>query len=118
MPLDDFLRHSATISRLPVRQTAAGGADRTDPAPIADGVPCLVRARSAVLAALAGRRDDARAETIDARIYFAGDPLAASGGLSTGHQITVDGAAYAVRGVVDVNSMGRLLQVDAERIRG
>lgn len=117
MPLEDHLRQSATIRRLPVRQTGAGGADRTDPQPLADGVPCLVRARSAVLAALAGRRDDARAETIDARIYFGTDPLAASGGLSTRHQVEVDGAVYAVRGVVDVNSMGRLLQVDAERIR-
>ena len=117
MALADFLRQAATISLLPVGRTTAGGADRTEPEVLAENVPCLVRPRSSALEAFGARRNDARAERIDATIYFAGDPLAPDAELTTRHRITVAGVDYAVRGPQDPNSLGRLLQVDCERLR-
>lgn len=104
-------------------QTAMGGADRSDAnwVTVADGVPCLVRTRSS---ALSYGRDDERAAVIDARIYFAADPVPS--GISSRHRITVTVAGtggprvlgiYDVQGVVDPNSMGRIFEVDCERIR-
>ena len=118
MSLASLLRQRATILRPPVSQTTAGGPDRTGAAAVlADGVPCLVRPRGASLLAFLGRRDDQRAETVDARIYFAGDPLAPADELTARCRIVVDGRTYSVNGVSDVNSMDRLLHVDCERLR-
>lgn len=104
-------------------QTAMGGADRSDGnwVPIAGPVPCLVRTRGS---ALNYNRNDERAAVIDARIYFAADPVPS--GISSRHRITVTAAGtggprvigvYAVMGTIDPNSMGRLFEVDCERIR-
>lgn len=106
-------------------QTAMGGADRSDGnwLTVADGVPVLVRTRSS---ALNRDYDDERAQVIDATLYFAADPVPSGSGLSSRHRIVVaDGGTgggraagvYAVLGVIDPNSMGRILQVDCERIR-
>lgn len=108
-------------------QTALGGADRSDAnwLTVADGLPCLVRERSV---AVDYGRNDARASVVTARIYFVPDDVAAvlPSGLSSRHRITVtvggEGGpittgVYAVKGAVDPNSMGRVLQVDCERIR-
>lgn len=114
MAFDDFLTHRATISTLKVGVGAAGDATRT-PVVVADGVPCLVRPRSATFSAFQAAKDDARQSEIDSRIYFAGDPLAPGSALSTRHRIEVDGVAYAIVRVVDVHQRGEQLQVDALR---
>jgi len=121
--IEDFLTQSATISveastgSVPP-QTALGGANRSGAWPVvADGVPCLVRPRSSFLAAHGLARDNARRNVETATIYFAADPLADSGGITTRHRITVDGTVHAIQGVINVNSLDRLFQVDCERIR-
>ena len=101
-----------------------GGTDRSAPwGNIATGVPCLVRTQSSSLSAWPGR-NDARANINTTRIYFYSDPVPT--GISTRHRITVTTqgtgghrvlGVYAVQGVVDPNSMGRLFEVDCERIR-
>jgi hypothetical protein len=107
-------------------QDATGAADRSDDnwVTVADGVPCLVNTRSSTLEARGSKRNDGRANVIDARIYFAADPVPS--GVSTRHRVTVTvpGAGgpralgvYAVQGVVDPNSMSRIFQVDCERVR-
>lgn len=110
-------------------QTALGGADRSDAGwvTVATAVPCLVRPRSSTLAAFDARRNDARANVVDATIYFAGDAIAALGiPLSTRQRITVTTApgtdptvagVYSVQGAINPNAMGRIYQVDCERIR-
>lgn len=121
--IEDFLLQSATItaeaavgSTPPL--TALGGVNRSGAwAVVADGVPCLVRPRSSYLAAHGSARDDARRNVEAVTIYFAADPLAESGGLNTRCRITVDGVVHAVQGVINVNSLDRLFQVDCERIR-
>lgn len=114
MPLDDLLRQLADVLLIPPGQSGSGGVDRTgDPVPIAEGVPCLVRP----LSALRFARNDQDAEAIDSRIYFAGDPLAPGGELTARHEIRVDGVFYRISGSINVNSMGRLLHVDCERLR-
>lgn len=120
MALEDFLTQSATITvesspRVPPPRTAMGGADRSVRLPVAQGVPCLVQTLSSSLSAQVGRRNDARANVALVRIYFAADP--APERLGTKHWIEVDGQVYKVTGVDDVNSMGRLWQVDAEGVR-
>lgn len=101
-------------------QTAMGGADRSDAnwLTVADGVPVLVRTRSS---AVNRDYDDERAGVIDATLYFAADPVPSGSGLSSRHRIVVTGGraagTYAVLGAIDPNSMGRILQVDCERIR-
>ncbi len=127
MALEDFLLQEAEISveatagQLPA-QDALGGADRSAPWPVVvSGVPCLVNERAAELMAMGARRDDARRNVVTARIYFAEDPV--PGGMSSRHRITVtkDGrtlGVYAVQGAIDPNQMGRIFQVDCERIKG
>ena len=122
MSLDSLIADSgqmATITaeaadgRVPGR-TSMGGADRSDAnwLAVVSGVPCLVRPMGS---SLAYNRNDARAGVNLHRIYFVTDPV--PGGLSSRHRIEVDGAIYAVMGVQDPNSMGRILQVDCEQIR-
>jgi hypothetical protein len=105
-------------------QDVLGGAIRTDPWPsVVQGVPCLVSPRASTLQAFPPR-NDARANVSDTRIYFLADPVPS--GLSTRHRITVvvDGVGgpsvlgvYAVQNPNDPNSMGRILQVDCEKVR-
>lgn len=114
MPLDDFLRQIADVLEAPRAQTGSMGVDRTgEPVPLAQGVPCLVRP----LSALRFVRNDQDVEAIDSRIYFAGDPLAPGGELTARHELRVDGVHYRISGSIDLNSMGRLLHVDCERLR-
>ncbi|MDG3003244.1 hypothetical protein [Paludisphaera mucosa] len=117
--LTDMLDDLATISSLPVARTPSGAASRSAPVLLAEGVACKVRRTAAALAYGKSPRDDARRQKVDARIYFAGDPLAALDPplrLSTGHRIAAAGETFAVLGVVDVNNMGRLLHVDCEAV--
>ena len=114
--LNDFLQQTAMIeveATLPATpgQDMLGGADRTNWQQVADGIPCLVRR----LSASQQIRIEARGEICDTRIYFGNDPTIE--GMSTRHRITVDGSIYHVKGSVDPNSMGRLLQVDCELLR-
>lgn len=108
-------------------QDALGGADRSDGnwVTVVSGVPCLLNTSSSSLAAFFGSgRNDARANVIDARIYFLSDPVPS--GISTRNRVTVTQqgtggirtlGVWSVQGVVDPNSMGRIFQVDCERIR-
>lgn len=127
MALSDFFQQLATIQAegpagVQPPQTALGGADRTGWLDVADGVPCLFRSLNVTLAAFSGRRNDSRQNQYSARIYFAADPVPE--GLSSRHRIVVSGCPraadngiYAVSGAIDPNAMGRLLQVDVERVR-
>ena len=115
MALDDFFAQTATIRAepTPVPRDRLGGADRTGEwQAVAEGVPCLVRPLSAALQT----RDDARRNVTLYRIYFAEDPV--SGGIGTRHRVVVGQTTYQVTGVVDANSLGRLLHVDCEAIKG
>lgn len=119
--IEDFLVQTATItaeapSGSVPPQTVLGGANRSGPwTVVADGAACLVRPRSSYLAAYGSSRDNARRNVEAVTIYFAVDPV--PGGINTRHRITVDGAVHAVQGVINVNSLDRLFQVDCERIR-
>ncbi len=122
MSIEDFLVQSCDVlceappGGVPP-QDALGGADRTNYLTVASGVPCLVRPMSAAkMAYSGGGRDDARRNVVTARIYFSSDP--APEGLSSRHRIVVEGQTYAVTGVINPNSMGRIYQVDCEMIRG
>jgi hypothetical protein len=108
------------------RQDAAGGADRSDPnwVTVASGVPCLLNTSSSSLQAFGSHRNMERAAVIDARIYFITDPVPS--GISSRNRITVTAPGtggprvlgiYAVQGVKDPNSLGRIFQVDCERVR-
>jgi hypothetical protein len=108
-------------------QDAAGGANRSDAnwVAVASGVPCLLNIASSALKSFGSARSDARANVIDVRIYFYSDPVE-PGGISTRHRVTVTAPGhggqrvigiYAVQGVTDPNSLGRIIQVDCERIR-
>jgi hypothetical protein len=108
-------------------QDALGGADRSDAnwILVASGVPCLLNTTSSTLSAFGGARNDARANVISARIYFAGDPVPS--GISTRHRITITdmGAGgprslglYAVQGANQpVLGSQTIIQVDCERLR-
>lgn len=109
-----------------VGQDATGAADRSDGnwVAVASGVACLLNTTSSSLQAFGSKRNDSRTAVIDARIYFACDPVPT--GISSRHRITIVKAGtggprvvgvYAVQGVTDPNSMGRLFEVDVERIR-
>lgn len=114
----------APIGQAP-QQTSIGGADRSQPwGAVASGVPCLINTRSAALSAFSGAREDARASVFDTRIYFSSDPTPS--GFTTKHRITVTQAGngeavtlgvYAVKNPTNPNSMGRIFQVDCERVR-
>lgn len=106
-------------------QTLLGGVDRSDPnwVTVAAGVPCLVNVKSSTLSAFPSR-NDARANVADARIYFLPEAIAL--GITTRMRITVIAApphdpvvlgVYSVQGMTDPNSMGRILQIDCERVR-
>ncbi len=106
------------------RQDATGAADRSDAnwVTVASGVPCLVSPKSSAVMAYPGR-NDARAQVLDARIYFLEDP--SSEGIDSTHRITITAqgtggrkalGVYAVLGSTDPNMMGRLFQVDCERV--
>ena len=106
-------------------QDALGGADRSDAnwVTVASGVPCLVCPKTARVNAFPGR-NDARANLIDAVIYFSVDPVPS--GISSRHRITViipgTGGSkvlgvYAVQGSVDPNTMGHIFQVGCEKIK-
>jgi hypothetical protein len=107
-----------------VAQDAMGGADRSDPwIQVAAMIPCLVRPLSSALFGYPPR-NDARANMIDATIYFKDDPVPS--GISTRHRITVTVpgtgenrvlGVYAVQGVIDPNTMGELYQVAVQRLR-
>lgn len=116
----------AVDGQVPAQDTL-GGADRSDCnwVTVAAGVPCLVSTKSSTLSAFSSNRDDARRNVVTSRIYFLSDP-APGVGLSSRHRITVTAAGpggprslgvYAVQGSVDPNSLGRLIQVDVERVR-
>jgi hypothetical protein len=130
MAISDFLNQTATIlAEAPYGvqppQTAMGGADRWNWITVADGVPCLLRTRTNVLAAYAGKRNDSRQQQIGARIYFEGDPVPE--GISSRHRIVLsecprpaDNGTYAVIGAIDPDTptdQDRLLEVDVERVR-
>lgn len=120
MALEDFLVQRAKITTeapegVSVPQDALGGADRSQEwIVVANDVPCLVRPLAkSVFKEASG--DDRRGSVINARIYFARDPI--QSGLSARHRIVVDDDTYAVQGTgVDPNSMGRIFQVSGERI--
>ena len=112
----------ATRGQVP-GQTAMGGADRSNAnwATVADGVPCLVNPKGS---SLDRNRNDARANVINAEVFFLADPV--PGGMSSRHRITVTLTdrpdpvvlgVYAVTGVVDPNYLGRIFVADCERIR-
>lgn len=124
MALEDFLNQTATITvEAPTgvrpAQTAMGGADRTARLTAVSGVPCLVRPTGASLSAFGTARDGARRNVATHRIYFslAAETTPPLEELSSRHQIEVEGRVYAVTSAIDVNSHGRLLQVDCEMIR-
>jgi hypothetical protein len=109
-----------------VGQDGTGAADRSDTnwVAVASGVPCLLNTTSSSLQAFGSKRNDARMAVIDARIYFVCDPVPS--GISTRHRVTVVApgtggprvlGVYAVQGITDPNSMGRIFQVDCERVR-
>lgn len=116
MPLDDLLKDLATISAPTPTRTSSGGTDRTTTTVVAEGVPCLVQPTGSRQASHRDKRDDGRVQVGSFRLFFAGDPLAPADVLSARHLIAVDGRTYKVVGVVDVNTMGRLLHVDCERL--
>lgn len=114
--LSDFLLQDAKIeveSPQPgtLGQDDLGGADRTAWQAVVDGIPCLVRRLSASMQV----RSESRGQICDTRIYFADDPVPE--GLGSRHRVIVDGSIYHVKGAVDPNSMGRLLEVDCELMR-
>ena len=101
--------------------TTMGGVDRSDPnwLEVVSGVSCLVRPQGGSLNL---NRNDARANVKTPRIYFLCDPVPC--GLTTKHRIKVSlgsdptaRGVYAVQDVTNPNSMGRIFQVDCERIR-
>ena len=104
--------------------TPMGGVDRTGTwTPIVDSVPCLLNNKSSQLMAYPGR-NDARAQVFDTRIYFYYDPTPT--GITTRMRITVsqtigtdttDLGIYQVVSVQNPNSMGRILEVDCEKVR-
>jgi hypothetical protein len=109
-----------------VGQDGTGAADRSDAnwLPVASGVPCLLNTTSSSLQAFGSKRNDARTAVIDARIYFLSDPVPS--GISTRHRVTVTKSGtggprvlgtWAVQSVDDPNSMGRLFEIDCERVR-
>jgi hypothetical protein len=101
-------------------QTAMGGADRTAWVPVEYGVPCLFSPRSLDVSSA----DDRAQQRVVGVVYFMdGDPVA--GGLTSKHRITVggcpraaDNGTYSVVGAKDINAMGRVLEVQVERVRG
>lgn len=104
-------------------QTAIGGADRSDAnwVDVADGFPCLLRMQGSQIDY---DRNDARAMVEQGRIYMIYDPVPAAISSRNRIKVTIPGeggrrvlGVFAVTGVTDPNSMGRLLQVDVERIR-
>ena len=130
MSLESLIEDSEQVADITVEstsgvgppQTTMGGTDRSagNWLGVAQQIPCLVRDQSATLNYA---RNDARANVKTTRIYFLCDPVP-GGGLSTKHRITVSlgkdpvaRGVYAVQGVIDPNSMGRLFEVDCERIR-
>jgi hypothetical protein len=99
--------------------TTMGGVNRSTWLEVVTGVPCLVDPKGGTLNLA---RNDARANVKTPRIYFTQDPVPL--GLNTKHRITVSGGSdptargvYAVQDVANPNSMGRIFQVDCERIR-
>lgn len=106
-------------------QTSIGGVDRSQPWPVvASGVPCLVNTKGSPLSAFSGARNDSRGSIFDTRIYFCSDPT--STGFTTRMRITVTQAGngepvtlgvYAVKNPTNPNSMGRIFQVDCEKVR-
>ena len=107
-------------------QDPTGAADRSDGnwETIKSGVPCLVNPKNSAVQGFPGR-NDARMAIIDARIYFETDPLPPFG-LSSRNRITVYSTSsvqssiigiFAVQGVINPNSLGRICEVDCERIR-
>lgn len=101
--------------------TTMGGVDRSDGnwLEVVSGVPCLVRPQGGSLNL---NRNDARANVKTPKIYFLCDPVPT--GLTTKHRIKVTQGSdktlvgvYAVQDVTDPNSMGRIFQVDCERVR-
>lgn len=103
-------------------QDLLGAVDRSagNWVPVVADVPCLLRVRSSTINYA---HNDARANLVDARIYFLADP--SPSGLSTRHRVTVTQpglggprvvGVYAVLGVVDPNSLGRVFQVDCSRV--
>jgi hypothetical protein len=103
MPLEDFLDQLADIKEeaadgdVPA-QDALGAADRSDAnwVTVATDVPCMVRTVTARLDAFPGR-NDARAEIVNARIYFYTDPIPR--GIGTRNRVIVEDIVYAVQGI-------------------
>lgn len=111
MAASDFFDQQASIQVEAPAKDRLGGADRTASWPtVIDGIPCLVRPLSVALQT----RDDSRRNVTIYRIYFDSDPSPT--GLGTRNRIKVGSRTYQVTGVVDVNSMGQLFQVDCEAI--
>ena len=121
MALEDFLRQLATITREApegesVDQDDLGGADRTGEWLVeAEDVPCLVRPLASSEVSHTSLAN-ANWNVVRVVIYFASDPLESAGGLTTQHRITVGDQIYAVLGVIDPNSMGRIIQANCEGI--
>jgi hypothetical protein len=131
MPLEDFLDQLADIyeeaedGSVPP-QDALGAADRSDAnwPLVATDVPCMVRVVTARLDAFPGR-NDARAEIVNARVYFFKDPI--EGGIGTRNRIIVEDVVYAVQGIgargaakriaPSPTAEGHLFEIDCEVIK-
>lgn len=132
MSLESLIEDSGQLATITVEsltgtppRTAMGGVDRTGTWPqIATGVPCLLNNKNSQLMAWPGR-NDARAQVFDTRIYFYYDPTPA--GFTTRMRISVtqtngdtdvtDLGVYQIVAVQNPNSMGRIYEVDCEKVR-
>jgi hypothetical protein len=122
--MDNFLVHFADVEAEAPRgqatgQTGMGGADRTAWIPVESNLPCLFRPRSVNNLSA----DNRAQQQILAKVYFTTDPVAT--GLTSKHRLVIrgcprqaDNGTYSVIGARDINALGRVLEVEVERVRG
>jgi hypothetical protein len=122
--MENFLIHTADVEAeapagTSAGQTGMGGVDRTTWIPVESNLPCLFRPRSVNNVAT----DDRAQQQILAKVYFTSDPVAT--GLTSKHRLIIrgcprqaDNGTYSVIGARDINALGRVLEVEVERVRG
>lgn len=104
MPLEDFLNKLARVeARNPHRSGYGDTTPAWTPVPGKEALPCLLRPLKAEALARQGRD----MEKTWIRVYFAADP-----GVTRNDRLVVEGRYLTVQGVVNVNEMNRVYEVD------